>query len=101
MDYMFDVLNMTHYSFKVCEMLIYQKYLNEACNCFDSNIGSINWKKQIFSQEYSSELLEKNCRNRLHIECTNAFNANFTAQPQYYIGNSCPKGIILIHFIFE
>ena len=94
MKYMFNELKIASYSFKVCEMLVFQKYLNQTCNCVVSTIGSVNWKKTNFSTN-SADLNESNCYSSNHIDCFNAFNLNFTYQPTFYLGNSCPNGIFI------
>jgi hypothetical protein len=101
MKYMFDVLNMTHYSYKVCESVVYQQFLNNTCNCLDSNMQYLDWKQYLqsakmfgFDVKYLNKtlLLNKVCHSSSQIDCMNAFNSNFSAQPEHYIADSCPTG---------
>ena len=92
MDYMFNLLNMTSYSFKVCESLVYQHFLNITCKCLDSSFLYLDWKDLYLKLNESDHLLNDTCRDTKQIECMNSFNSNFSAQPYNYMGNSCPSG---------
>lgn len=102
MRYMFDSLNLTHYSYKICESVVYQINLNQTCNCLDPNVQFSDWKQ--FCQIDDDENFDDNtCDGIEDINCMVRFNLNFSTNPNDFIANYCPFGIYysLIFFLLN
>ncbi len=92
MKYMFETLNLTHYSYKICENVVYQKTLENVCKCLDPNVQFSDWKEFTSFQE-NGKSIDDTCDTIERIRCMNKFYLNFTANPNDYISDNCPFGM--------
>ena len=78
MQYMFNVLNISSYSFKLCENIVFTNNLKQACDCMDKS--------------YRMSDLPYICHTQTQINCMNSFRIAYSEDALV----ACPLGNLLV-----